>query len=47
MSWLWLIPAFVLGAIVGTLATVWALIDLKLKVDDARADGYPLSRHRP
>lgn len=34
------VPAFVGGFCVGSLLTVYALLDLKMRIDDARAEGW-------
>ncbi len=47
MSWLWLIPAFVLGAVAGALFMAAALVDVVMKIQDTRARGYGYDPHRP
>lgn len=39
MSWLWLIPAFAAGAVVGVTFMAFSMVDLMLKLQDARDEG--------
>ena len=44
ISWLWLIPAFGLGVVIGGLIMTWCMVDLTLKIADARDRGFRLRR---
>lgn len=46
IAWFWIVLVVIVSFACGFIFAVGCLYHIKLMIDDAKDDGYPISRHR-